>query len=205
MSIFDLFKKIEKPAAGPVTHIICGLGNPGPKYEETRHNAGFMALDALAEQEKVKINRLKFKALYGEMVFPGGRALLLKPQTMMNASGVSVREAMAFYKLPPERLIVVYDDISLPCGKLRIRAKGSDGGHNGMKDIIYQLGTDQFPRVRVGIGQPPHKDYSVTDWVLGKFSDEEIPTMQAAVKRAAAAALAVAQTSPEQAGNQFNG
>lgn len=173
--IFDLFKKIEKKqdtAPKPVTYIVAGLGNPGDKYLKTRHNAGFMALDVICEKHDFKINKLKFKSLCGETDIDGVRVLFLKPQTFMNNSGEAVREAASFYKIPPENVIVIFDDISLEPGKIRIRKKGSDGGHNGIKSIIYHLNSDKFPRIKIGVGAKPHPEYDLADWVLGDIPSE---------------------------------
>ena len=175
-NIFDLFKQIEKKdsaVGGAPTHILVGLGNPGKQYCFTRHNTGFLALDYLAEQYGTKIDRARFKALVGEAAVGGKRVLLLQPQTFMNLSGEAVREAAAFYHIPPENIIVVYDDVTLDVGRLRVRGKGSDGGHNGIKSMIYQLQSDAFPRVRVGIGKKPHPDFDLADYVLSEFSREE--------------------------------
>lgn len=169
MSIFDLFKKIEseKTTQGAVSYLVVGLGNPGEKYVYTRHNAGFLALDCLCQGLGVKCDRAKFKALCCEAVIGGQRVLIMKPQTFMNASGEAIREAMSFYKLTPDRVIVISDDTSLNVGKMRIRKKGSAGGHNGLKSIIEQMGTDEFPRIKIGVGQKPSPDYVLADWVLG--------------------------------------
>ncbi len=181
-NIFDLFKKIETGStapAGPVTHLVVGLGNPGAQYELTRHNAGFLALDRLAERMGVRIDRARFRALVGEGSFGGRHVLLMKPQTFMNLSGEAVREAAAFYKIPPENVIVISDDVSFDVGRIRVRAKGSDGGHNGIKNIIYQLQSDTFPRVRLGVGVKPHPDYDLADWVLAPFPKEAAETLSA--------------------------
>lgn len=175
-NIFDLFKQIEQPrqtASSPITHLIVGLGNPGAEYANTRHNAGFLSLEYLRQKENARIDRAKFKALVGECTIGGVRALLMLPQTYMNASGEAVREAADFYKIPPQNIIVVFDDISLEVGRLRVRGKGSDGGHNGIKSIIYQLGADNFPRIKVGVGQKPHPDYDLAAWVLSNFTPGE--------------------------------
>ena len=175
-NIFDLFKQIEKKESavgGAPTHILVGLGNPGKQYHFTRHNTGFLALDFLAEQYGTKIDRARFKALVGEAAVGGKRVLLMQPQTFMNLSGEAVREAAAFYHIPPENIIVIYDDVTLDVGRLRVRGKGSDGGHNGIKSLIYQLQSDAFPRVRVGIGKKPHPDFDLADYVLSEFSREE--------------------------------
>ena len=182
-NIFDLFKQISSgndstPSA--VEYIIVGLGNPGIQYGRTRHNAGFMAIDSLAKKYKTEINRSKFKALVGEAEICGKRALLMKPQTFMNLSGEAVSEAARFYKLSSDRVIVLSDDISLDVGKLRVRRKGSAGGHNGLKSIGELLGTDEFPRVKIGVGQKPHPDYDLAAWVLSNFSDSDMEKLNAA-------------------------
>jgi PTH1 family peptidyl-tRNA hydrolase len=174
-NIFDLFKKIEKKEnALPITHIIAGLGNPGAEYAKTRHNAGFMAIDFIASKCGVKIDRLKFKALTAEVNIGGARVLLMKPQTFMNSSGEAIGEASAFYKIPAENIIVLHDEISFEPGKMRIRRKGSAGGHNGLKSIIAHLSSEDFPRVKIGVGQKPSPDYDLVAWVLGRFSAEDI-------------------------------
>jgi PTH1 family peptidyl-tRNA hydrolase len=205
MSLADLFRKISPEPPGPAEFILCCLGNPGKKYEKTRHNSGFMTADLIAAERSVKINRLKFHGMYGEFLYGGKKIVLLKPQTFMNDSGVCAREALDWYKLPPEKLIVVCDDLELPCGKIRVRSKGSDGGHNGLKSIIYHTGSDRFPRVRIGIGRPENPEFSVIDYVLGRFTDAEYEKVETAVKRASAAALEIASGSPESAANLFNG
>lgn len=177
--IFDLFKKIEKnsPSAGePITHIVVGLGNPGDKYAHTRHNAGFLTLDFASQKFGFRIDRSKFKALTGDAVISGKRVLFMKPQTFMNASGEAVVEAMNFYKVPIENVIVICDDINLAPGKLRIRKKGSDGGQKGLRSIITLTGSDAFIRVRMGVGAKPHPDYDLADWVLGEIpaADREV-------------------------------
>ena len=169
MSIFDLFKKIEseKTTQGAISAIIVGLGNPGEKYLHTRHNAGFLALDYLCQSLGVKCDRVKFKALCTEATVGGARVLIMKPQTFMNASGEAVSEAMGFYKIPLERVIVISDDTTLDIGKMRIRKKGSAGGHNGLKSIIEHAGADTFPRIKIGVGAKPSPEYDLADWVLG--------------------------------------
>ncbi len=154
--------------------VILGIGNPGKKYDGTRHNIGFIAMDYMSEKYGIKINKIKHKALIGEGTIAGEKVLLVKPQTYVNLSGESVREICAYYKVPAENVIVIHDDVSLDCGKLRIRRKGSDGGHNGLKSIIYQLNSDEFIRIKIGVGAPPVKDYDMADWVLGHFSKEEV-------------------------------
>ena len=174
-NIFDLFKKIEKKEEpSPITHIVVGLGNPGAEYQKTRHNAGFMAIDYIADFCGTKIDRLKFKALVAEACIDGERVLLMKPQTYMNSSGEAISAAAAFYKIPAENIIVLHDEISFEPGKIRIRRKGSAGGHNGLKSIIAHLSSENFPRVKIGVGQKPSPDYDLVNWVLGKFSVEDI-------------------------------
>lgn len=175
-SIFDLFKKIEKSEAhSPISKIIVGLGNPGEKYTFTRHNAGFLAIDYLTQKYGARCDKIKFKSLCGEVTIGGVRALLMKPQTFMNLSGEAIREAAEFYKIAPEDIIVISDDASFDVGKLRIRKSGSAGGHNGLKNIIEQLGSDKFPRIKLGVGQKPHPDYDIADWVLARLPKELEP------------------------------
>lgn len=175
-NIFDLFKQIERnntSANKTVTHIVVGLGNPGEKYQKTRHNVGFMALDYISEKLNIKINRAKFKALVCDCELADKRVLFMKPQTFMNNSGEAVKEAADFYKIPVENIIVIYDDISLNPGKMRIRLKGSDGGHNGIKSLINHLGSNEFPRIKIGVGAKPNPEYDLADWVLGNIANED--------------------------------
>ena len=177
-NIFDLFKKIEKPVdLTPVSFIIAGLGNPGAQYEKTRHNVGFVAIDYIAEKFGVRIDRAKFHALTAEAKIGEVRVLLMKPQTYMNNSGVAVGEAAAFYKIPPERVLVLHDEISFDPGIIRIRRKGSAGGHNGLKSIIAHLASEEFPRVKIGVGKKPNPEYDLADWVLGKLPKEHSDTI----------------------------
>ena len=169
------YKNIEVKAM----YLIVGLGNPGREYENTRHNVGFVAIDYLAEQIGTKLSKIKFKGVYGEGFIGNEKCILLKPQTFMNLSGQSVREAAEFYKIEPQNIIVLYDDVTLEVGKVRIRPSGSAGGHNGMKNIIYLLNTDEFPRIRFGVGAPEH---DLVDHVLGKFSDEDGKSVTKAIK-----------------------
>ena len=192
----------KKP--GGVSWLIVFLGNPGPRYEMTRHNAGFMAADAMAKEKNVNINKARFKALTATCDIGGESVLLMKPQTFMNLSGDAVAQAARFYKIPPEHVIVVSDEISLPIGKLRIRTKGSAGGHNGLKDIIAKLGTDAFPRIRIGVGAPPHPDYDMADWVLSTFKNQDAEDMLAAAARAAQAAQCYIAQGADRAMNRFN-
>jgi len=185
--------------------LIVGLGNPGSKYWNTRHNVGFAAMDALAEKLHVKVDRVKFQGLTGTGDYQGHKLLLLKPTTYMNLSGQSVAAAARFYKIPPERVLVMFDDISLDPGRLRVRKNGSAGGHNGVKSIISSLGSQEFPRVKIGIGAKPHPDYDLADWVLSVFPYEEREAMQAVYEKAAEAALTLVTEGCEAAMNRFNG
>ncbi|MBO5040871.1 MAG: aminoacyl-tRNA hydrolase [Clostridia bacterium] len=169
-NIFDLFKKIESERAPvmPITHILVGLGNPGKEYERTRHNAGFMALDLYCQKNGISVTRSKFNSLTAEADIGGKRVLIMKPQLYMNRSGEAVRDAANFYKIPPENIVVISDDVQLDIGKLRVRRKGSDGGQKGLRDIIYQLSSDAFPRIRIGVGKLPTGG-NMVNWVLGKI------------------------------------
>ncbi len=171
------FKKKKEFSSSGAEFLIVGLGNPGDKYEFTRHNAGFMCVDFLADRENFKINKLKYKALLADVDISGHRCLVMKPQTFMNLSGEAVRDAAQFYKIPPEKVIVIYDDISLDVGRTRIRRKGTDGGHNGIKSIIYHLNSDNFPRIKVGVGKKPPEWEDLADWVLSRFSNDELKTL----------------------------
>lgn len=174
-NIFDLFKQIEKkPDTAPVTYIVAGLGNIGKQYERTRHNAGFLAIDYIAEKCGVKIDRVRFRSTVAEANIGGKRVLLMKPSTLMNNSGLAIGEAAAFYKIPPEQVIVLHDEISFDPGIIRIRRKGSAGGHNGLKSIIAHLPGEDFPRIKIGVGKKPTPEYDLADWVLGKFSEADI-------------------------------
>ena len=190
--------------SGPVEWLIVCLGNPGDKYEGTRHNVGFMVADELGNRGNFPIQRLKYRALTQTATIGGCQALVMKPVTYMNLSGESVGEAARFYKIPADHVLVVSDDVSLPVGKLRIRTGGSAGGHNGLKNIIQHLGTDQFPRVKVGVGQKPHPDYDMADWVLGKFQGEDKKAIDAAVARAADAVECYLKEGATKAMNRFN-
>ena len=189
---------------GGVKWLVVFLGNPGLKYEHTRHNAGFMTADALESSKGVRINRSRFKALTATVDMGGESVMLMKPQTYMNLSGEAVIQAVKFYKIAPEHVLVVSDEMSLPIGKLRIRTKGSAGGHNGLKNIIAHLGTDSFPRIRLGVGAPPHPDYDVADWVLSVFRGKDLEDMTEAAKRAAEAIECYVLHGPERAMNRFN-
>ena len=209
MSIFDIFKSLEEQrgttsASGKITWIIAGLGNPGMTYANTRHNAGFMALDQLAKSNSIDVKTMRFKSDCGDGNVGGERCLLMKPATFMNLSGEAISQAAAFYKIPPERIVIMYDDISLPPGKLRIRRKGSAGGHNGMKSIIALLGTDEFPRVRIGVGAKPNPDYDLADWVLSKFTEDDMKNLTPALENAAKAAEFIVQGKIDEAMNKFS-
>lgn len=186
-------------------YIIAGLGNPGKNYVGTRHNMGFEVIDTIAAKYNININKEKFKAHFGEGRIGSEKVILVKPQTFMNLSGESIREFVEFYKLESENLIVIYDDISLPVGKLRIRPKGSAGGHNGMKSIIYQIQSDVFPRIKVGVGAPENRDYDLADYVLGKFTKEEVDTLIPVAIKAASAVETIITSGTEKAMAEFNG
>lgn len=185
--------------------LLAGLGNPGSNYARTRHNVGFRALDLLAEAHGVRINRSKFQGLTAEIKIGEQKILLLEPQTFMNLSGQSVVQAAKYYKIPPERVIVIFDDISLPVGKLRVRPHGSAGGHNGIKSIIMHLASDQFPRVKVGVGAKPHPDYDLADWVLSNFTAQEEKELAQALRYAAEAAETIITSGTSEAMNRYNG
>ena len=184
--------------------LIVGLGNPGKEYARSRHNTGWMALDLLAGKLGVKIDRVRFRGRVASASYRGQKLLLLEPETYMNASGLSVEAAAHFYQLPPERVLVIFDDISLPVGKIRVRKDGSAGGHNGVKSIIAMLHSDQFPRVKVGVGAKPSPDYDLAAWVLGAVPKEEQADYQAAIESAAEAALCIVENGTEQAAAAFN-
>ncbi len=190
--------------SGGVQWIAVFLGNPGPRYSGTRHNAGFLAADELEKKLGVRIDRLRFRALTGRAVVGGQSVLLMKPQTYMNLSGEAVGQAARFFKLPPERVLVVSDEIALPPGALRVRTKGSAGGHNGLKNIIAHLGSDQFPRIRIGVGSPPHGGAEQADWVLGVPKNEDAEAFAGAVQRAADAVCDYIENGPEHAMSHFN-
>ena len=187
------------------TWLIVGLGNPGREYERSRHNTGFRALDVLADQLNCRIDRAKFQGLYGQCTYEGRKLMLLKPQTFMNLSGKSVLPLSAYFNIPPQNIIVLFDDISLQPGRLRIRGNGSAGGHNGIKSIIAELGSQDFPRVKIGVGAKPHPDMDLADWVLGSFSALDEKAMAVSLKNAADAALSIITEGVPEASNRFNG
>ena len=205
MDLFEKLKALSRPEpSGPVEYIIVGLGNVGTQYEGTRHNAGFMALDQLARKYAADIKKLKFKSLCCEAVISGRRCLLMKPSTFMNKSGEAVLEAVQFYKLSMENVLVLFDDISLEPSLIRIRRKGSDGGHNGIKNIIYLTGRDDFPRVKIGVGKKPHPDYDLADWVLSSFKRSEFERMQEALDKTVAAVELMVDGKMNEAMNKYN-
>lgn len=181
------------------------MGNPGTKYAHTRHNCGFRALDILAQSLGCKVDKGRFQGLYGQTAYNGKKLFLLKPQTYMNASGLSVLQLSAYFSIPPQRIIVLFDDISLPPGRLRVRGDGSAGGHNGIKSIISQLGSQDFPRVKIGVGAKPNPEQDLADWVLSGFSPAEEKALASALKNAAAAALCIIDDGVQGAANRFNG
>ncbi len=185
--------------------LIVGLGNPGREYEKSRHNCGFRALDILAENLSCKVDKLKFQGLYGQVNYNGTKVFLLKPQTFMNLSGRSVLQFSAYFNIPPQRIIVLFDDISLEPGRLRIRANGSAGGHNGIKSIIQEVGSQEFPRVKIGVGAKPNPEYDLADWVLSSFSANDEKALAVSLKNAADAALAIIDHGVPEAANRFNG
>lgn len=187
-----------------VDWLVVFLGNPGLKYENTRHNAGFMAADAFEKKHGIKINKAKFKSLTASCEIGGDRILAMKPQTYMNLSGEAVAQAANFYKIPPERIIVLSDEISLPIGKIRVRSKGSAGGHNGLKSIISSIGSSEFPRIRIGVGSPPHPDYDMKDWVLAVFKNQDAEDMEHAVERAAEAVESYITDGCDRTMNKYN-
>ena len=187
------------------TWLIVGLGNPGREYERSRHNCGFRAVDILADKLGCKIDRAKFQGLYGQTTYKGKKLMLLKPMTYMNLSGRSVLQLSAYFSIPPQKIIVLFDDISLEPGRLRIRADGSAGGHNGIKSIIQELGSQTFPRVKIGVGAKPHPDHDLADWVLSSFSAQEEKALTVSLPNAADAALAIIDSSVSEAANKFNG
>ena len=193
----------SKPSG--VTWLVVFLGNPGMKYEGTRHNAGFMTADAFAKAHDLSINRARFRALTATCDLGEEKLLLMKPQTYMNLSGEAAAQAVRFYKIPPQHVLVVSDETALPIGKLRIRTKGSAGGHNGLKSLIACLGTEEFPRIRLGVGAPPHPDYDMADWVLSRFRNQDAEDMAKAAARAAEAVECYILRGPERAMNLYNG
>ena len=208
MPLEELFAMLKRQRApkpqGPVEYIIAGLGNPGEKYASTRHNAGFMAIDALAEKNNFEVKKIKFKALIADAVIQEKRCIIMKPSTFMNNSGEAIRECADFYKIPPEKVLIIFDDVSLDVGKLRIRRKGSAGGHNGIKSIIYHLKSDEFPRIKIGVGKKPSPEYDMANWVLSSFPKEDAEKLESALKNAASAAEMIICNSVDEAMNKYN-
>ena len=194
-----LFKK------STVDWLMVGLGNPGKQYERTRHNVGWRAVDLLAKEAGVKIDRSRFRGMTRSCTLAGKKVLLLKPETYMNASGEAVQLAAMFYKIPIDHILVISDDVSLPVGKIRVRAEGSAGGHNGLKSVISRLGSQDFPRIKIGVGAKPNPDYDLADWVLSSFTSEEEKALAPAVEHASAAALELIQHGPQAAASKYNG
>ena len=189
---------------GPIEFLVVGLGNPGRKYEMTRHNAGFLAVDLIAREESFDIKKLKFHALVCDTVINGHRCLVMKPQTMMNLSGEAILEAADYYNIPDENIIVLYDDINLEPGKLRIRRKGTAGGHNGIKSIISCLGSEDFPRIKIGVGKKPSADYDLVDWVLGEFPKDRQEDLKSALQNASNALKLMLDGETDKAMNLYN-
>lgn len=201
MGLFDRFKNQE--SKGQEFFCIVGLGNPGRQYEETKHNVGFHVIDKLAEKYDIDVNKFKNKAFVGDGTIKGKRVLLVKPQTYMNLSGESVREIVNFYKIPQERFVVIFDDTSLPCGSVRIREKGSHGGHNGIRNIIDQMGTDEFNRIKVGIGEKP-SGWDLADYVLAKFNPDDLPLMEQGMDKAVQGVELMLSRGIKEAANRVN-
>lgn len=208
--MIDIFKKLsglrqgKEALTGPVEYIVVGLGNPDRELSNTRHNIGFMAVDYIAKQLDAKLKNLKFKSVCAQVVFARKKVLLLKPQTYMNCSGIAVKQAMDFYKIPPERVIIIFDDTSLDVGKLRIKRKGSHGGHNGIKHIIYLAGEDTFPRIKVGIGKKPDPRWDLKDWVLSSFKPGEEETLSKTMEKVFKASELMVSGRIEEAMNKYN-
>lgn len=203
--MFNRFRKQKTASVGTPEFIVAGLGNPGKQYTLTRHNSGFLCVDMLAEKLGFKIDRLKYKSLLGDTVINGHRCIVMKPQTFMNNSGEAIRDCAAFYKIPPEKIIVIYDDTTLDVGRLRIRRKGTDGGHNGIKSIIYHLNSDNFPRIKIGVGKKPHPDYDLKDWVLAEFKKDELSRLEEVLEKACGAIDLMVDGAIDEAMNKFNG
>ena len=202
--MFNRFRKSNSVSAGTPEFLVVGLGNPDKKFGLTRHNSGFLCVDNIAEKENFQIKKLKFKSLYADVSLAGHRCLVMKPQTYMNNSGEAVRDCAQFYKIPPEHIIVIFDDISLEVGKMRIKRKGSDGGHNGIKSIIYHLNSDNFPRIKIGVGSKPHPEYDLKDWVLSNFTNSEQKTLVEVFDNALDAVKLITNDKIDEAMNLYN-
>jgi PTH1 family peptidyl-tRNA hydrolase len=199
-----MIERLFKSSSGGIEFIIAGLGNPGKKYENTRHNAGYLAVDKIAESCGIPLKKVKFQALCGETRLGGMRVLLMKPTTFMNLSGVSVNEAMRYYRIPPERTLILLDDVFQDIGKLRLRTKGSSGGQNGMRNIIDMADSESFPRIKIGVGARPNPNYDLADWVLSNFTQNERKELQKALEEAAEAAELIVKGDFEAARNKFS-
>lgn len=207
MSLEEIFAKLKSSKKKEPSHpewIIAGLGNPGEQYSHTRHNVGFRCVEKLAREEEFEIKKVKFKSLISDTVIQDKRCIIMKPSTFMNNSGEAVRECADFYKIPPENILVIYDDISLDIGKLRIRRKGSDGGHNGIKSIIYQLNSNEFPRIKIGVGAKPSPDYNLADWVLSSFSAQDDRKLESALSESVDAVKLILSGKTNEAMNRHN-
>lgn len=204
LDILNFISSNKKSPKGPIEYLIVGLGNPGKQYDNTRHNAGFMAIDYIAEKCGVVIDRLKFKSLYADTLLESKRVILMKPQQFMNNSGQSVIEAMSFYKIPSNKVIILFDDICLNVGKIRIRRKGSDGGHNGLKNIIYLSAKEDFLRVKIGIGGKPHPGWDLADWVLSNFTLDEKQNLNLAIENCYESVKLIVSEKIQEAMNKYN-
>ncbi len=206
-NIFDIFRQIEKREKAeplPITALVVGLGNPGKEYQNNRHNAGFLCADRIAEKHGVSFGKAKFHSLCADITAESCRFLLMKPQTFMNNSGIAVREAASFYQIPPEKIIVISDDITLDVGRQRVRRKGSDGGHNGLKSILYHLESDAFPRIRIGVGKKPNPEYDLAAWVLSDIPTAQWNEFEESLKRSAEAAEEILSGNIDRAMNLYN-
>lgn len=202
--MFDRFRKKTYVSVGTPEFIVVGLGNPDRKYTLTRHNSGFLCIDMLAEKLNFKVDKLKFKSLIADTTINGHRCIVMKPQTYMNNSGEAVRECASFYKIPPERIFVISDDTSLDIGKMRIKRKGSDGGQKGLRSIIYHMNSDNFPRVKIGVGKKPHPDYDMADWVLSEFKKDEQKVLEPVLENACKALELMLDNQIDKAMNLYN-
>lgn len=202
--MFNRFRKTPTEPVGTPEFIVAGLGNPDRKYTYTRHNSGFLCVDMLSLKHSFSVDRLKFKSLICDTVIAGHRCIVMKPQTYMNNSGEAIRDCAAFYKIPPEKILIICDDTNLDVGRMRIRRKGSDGGQNGVKNIIYHLNSDKFPRIKIGVGKKPHPDYNLADWVLSEFSKKELETLEPVLKNACDAVELIINGKTDEAMNLFN-
>ncbi len=202
--MFDRFRKKTYASVGTPEFMVVGLGNPGGKYTLTRHNSGFLCVDMLSQKLNFRVDRLKFKSLIADTTINGHRCIVMKPQTYMNNSGEAVRECASFYKIPPERIIVISDDTSLDIGKMRIKRKGSDGGQKGLRSIIYHMNSDNFPRVKIGVGKKPHPDYDMADWVLSEFKKDEQKVLEPVLENACKALELMLDNQIDKAMNLYN-